>query len=258
MRTFQIVLHFALASLLLATPAVVLADPPGITYKQADEILSELRRIRQLLESGAVAPARAAAPAAQNAIASVAVRDSNTLGLNSAPLTLVEFADYQCPFCRQFDATAFDELKRKFVDTGKLRYVARDLPLPIHERATEAARAARCAGDQSHYWEARRLFMSNQQKLEHADLIGYARDLRLDVKVFKRCLNDGKYETAVQQDAADAAAAGVIGTPTFILGRTQQNGRFTGIKIVGAQPYGVFEAQIQGMLAKDASGGRTQ
>jgi protein-disulfide isomerase len=256
MRTLRIVLHLALASLLLATPAVVLADPPGITYQQAEEILSELRLIRQLLQNGAGVQARAPAPAVQNPVASVAVRDSNTLGLTSAPLTLVEFADYQCPFCRQFDATAFDELKSKFVDTGKLRYVARDLPLPIHDHATEAARAARCAGDQRHYWEARRLFMSNQQKLEHTDLIGYARDLRLDVKVFKRCLNGDKYEAAVQQDAADAAAAGVIGTPTFILGRTQQNGRFTGIRIVGAQPYGVFETQIQEMLAKDASGGR--
>jgi protein-disulfide isomerase len=256
MRTLQIATHLTIASMavLLTMPTTVaLADQPAITSGQAEEILSELRRIRQLLENGAPVPVQGAAAAAQNAVEKVSVttRDSNTLGSADAPLTLIEFADYQCPFCQKFETTVFDELKRNFVDTGKLRYVARDLPLPMHEHATEAARAARCAGERGRYWEARHLLMMNQQKLGRDDLIGYAHDLHLDIEVFTHCLDDRKYETAVQQDAADAAEVGVIGTPTFVLGRTQQKGRFTGIKIVGAQPYGVYEAKIRVMLGND-------
>jgi protein-disulfide isomerase len=260
MRTFQTALRITVAVLagLLGPAGAALADPSAITSKQADEILSELRQIRQLLERGAVEQTRLPAPAAQDSAAdkvTVATRESNTLGAASAPLTLIEFADYQCPFCRQFHMTVFDQLKKNFVDTGKLRYVSRDLPLPIHEHATEAARAARCAGDQQHYWEARHLFMLNQQKLERADLLGYAHDLHLNVSLFARCLDDKKYEAAVQRDAADAAEVGVMGTPTFVIGPSRQKGKFTGVKIVGAQPYSVYEAQIRMQLASSAGAG---
>jgi protein-disulfide isomerase len=251
-------LLIALLAVALMGTTVALADEPGITSGQAKEILSELRKIRELLERGAAAPVSAAAPAAQNPasnVVAVTTRDSNTLGSATAPLTLMEFADFQCPFCRKFHTTVFDELKRNFVDTGKLRYVSRDLPLPMHEHATEAARAARCAGDQRKYWETRHLLMMNQEKLGRDALIGYARDLHLDTAAFTHCLDDGKHEAEVQQDAADAAAVGVMGTPTFILGRTQQKGPFTGIRIDGAQPYSVYETQILTMLGNGASGG---
>jgi protein-disulfide isomerase len=126
----------------------------------------------------------------------------------------------------------------------------------MHDHATEAARAARCAGDQGKYWEARHILMMSQDKLGRDDLIGYARGLHLDIGAFTHCLDTRKYEAAVQQDAADAAEVGVMGTPTFVLGRTGQKGRFTGIRIVGAQPYGVYEARIQTMLATEATGDR--
>jgi protein-disulfide isomerase len=260
LRACQLAVRSAVvsAAISLAPSVPAFADQPAMTAAQADEILSELRKIRELLEKNAV-PVQAAGAASQNAMTekvSVAARDSNTLGAANAPLTLVEFADFQCPFCNKFHATVFDELKRNFVDTGKLRYVSRDLPLPMHEHATEAARAARCAGDQNKYWEARHLLMLNQQKLAHDDLIGYASGLHLDVAAFTHCLNDGKYEAAVQQDAADAAEIGLTGTPTFILGPTQQKGRFAGVKIVGAQPYAVYDAKIRELLAASgASGG---
>jgi protein-disulfide isomerase len=247
----------ALMAVLLIPTTSALADEPGITSGQAKEILSELRKIRELLERGAAVPVQAATPVVQNAVSdkvSVATRDSNTLGSESAPLTLMEFADFQCPFCRKFHTTVFDQLKKNFVDTGKLRYVSRDLPLPMHEHATEAARAARCAGDQRKYWEARHLLMMSQEKLERADLIGYARDLHLDTEAFTHCLDDRKHEAAVRQDAADAAEVGVMGTPTFVLGRTQQKGRFAGIRIDGAQPYSVYEEKIRMMLANIGPG----
>jgi protein-disulfide isomerase len=223
-----------------------------ITTAQAEEILTELRMIRQLLEKNSAAAQPAAVPAAapMTEKVSVALRDSNALGRDDAPLTMIEFADFQCPFCRRFHVDTFDEIKKNFVDTGKLRYVSRDLPLPMHDHAPQAASAARCAGDQHHFWELRHLLILDQDKLGRDDLLAYARQLNLDVPAFTACIDSKRYDAAIQQDAADAAEVGVVGTPTFIIGRTVQKGRFEGIKIVGVQPYAAFEARLRGLLAQ--------
>jgi protein-disulfide isomerase len=219
----------------------------AITSAQAEEILTELRKIRQLLEKNSAASQPAAVPVPEKV--SVAVRDSNALGRDDAPLTMIEFADFQCPFCRRFHTDTFDEIRKNFIDTGKLRYISRDLPLPMHDHAPQAARAARCAGDQHHFWELRHLLILNQDKLGSDDLLTYARQLNLDVPVFTTCIDSRRYDAAVQQDATDAAEVGVVGTPTFIIGRTFQKGRFEGIKIVGVQPYFIYEAKIREFLA---------
>ena len=118
---------------------------PGITRAQADEILDELRQIRQLLEKNA-----AAAPAAPEAGGKVRVKIEKlpVLGDKNAPITMVEFTDYQCGFCQRFHMSTFPEIRKKFIDTGKVRFVSRDLPLDFHSNAMRAAQAARCAGDQ--------------------------------------------------------------------------------------------------------------
>jgi protein-disulfide isomerase len=237
-----------LGAALILTPSLVhhgLAAEPGITAKQAADILDELRKIRQLLErSGGANPQAAVADES----ASLTPRDSFMLGNPAAPLTLVEFADYQCPFCRRFHTSVFDDLKKNYVDTGKVLYIARDLPLPIHDRASGAANAARCAGEQNQFWPMRHVLIVNAQNLDHDDLITYARDLHLNMPVFTACLQQNRYDTAVQRDAADAEGIGVNGTPTFILGKTVQSGQFKGTKIVGAQPYAVYDAKIRAML----------
>lgn len=250
----------ALLALTLTWVAPVFAAEPGITSAQADQILTELRKIRQLLEKGIPAPqsgtASPVAPGAEKV--SVAIRDSNALGRDDAPLTLVEFADFQCPFCRSFHADTFEKIKKNFVDAGKLRYVSRDLPLPMHDRAPQAASAARCAGEQHHFWEVRHLLIVNQEKLGRDDLVDYARQLNLNLPAFTACIDAKRYDAVVQQDAADAAEIGVVGTPTFIIGRTFQKGRFEGIKIVGAQPYSVFEAKIRELLAQPSLAAQPQ
>jgi protein-disulfide isomerase len=233
----------------LASAGAHAADP-GITKSQADAILAELKKIRELLEKNsqpAVAAHPAVAPAQPEKVA-VAIRDSNALGSDKAPLTFIEFADYQCPFCRKFHSTVFDEIKKDFVDTGKVQYVSRDLPLPMHDHAPQAASAARCAGDQHGFWELRHLMITNQEKLSRDDILGYAGSLQLDVPAFAACVDAKRYDALIEQDAKDAADVGVQGTPTFILGRTGQKGKFEGVKIVGAQPYSVFEARIREML----------
>ena len=249
----------ALLACLIALIPTAWADQPSkpssqasITSAQADEILTELRRIRQLLERNAAAPQPAPVPAAAATPekVSVAIRDSNALGRDDAPLTMIEFADFQCPFCRRFHTDTFDELRKNFIDTGKVRYVSRDLPLPMHDHAPQAASAARCAGDQHRFWELRHVLILNQDKLGRDDLIRYARELNLDVPAFTTCIDSRRYDAAIQQDAADAAEVGVMGTPTFIIGRTSQKGRFEGMKIVGIQPYPTLEAKLRELLTQ--------
>jgi protein-disulfide isomerase len=248
----------AVLALTVIWVAPVFAADPGITSAQAKEILTELKKIRQLLEKNAAAPqpgaASPAAPVPDKV--SVAIRDSNALGRDDAPLTLIEFADFQCPFCRRFHTDTFDEIKKNFVDTGKLRYVSRDLPLSMHDHAPEAASAARCAGEQHQFWQLRHLLILNQEKLGRGDLLGYAQQLDLDLPAFTACLDQKRYEALVKQDQADADEIGVGGTPTFIIGRTLQTGRFQGVKIVGAQSYSVFEARIRELLAEPALAAR--
>ena len=218
-------------------------------------MIAELRAIHQLLEKSVpAATAAAAAPAAEEHV-SMVLRDSPALGSVDAPLTLVEFADFQCPFCRRFHITEFDDIKKNFVDTGKLRYISRDLPLPMHDHATQAASAARCAGDQNQFWAMRHTLIVNSQKLERDHLLTYAHDLHLDMAAFTRCLDQNKYDAAIQADAADAAKMGITGTPTFVLGATVKDGRFQGTKIVGAQPYAVFDEKIRALSAPDRHSG---
>jgi protein-disulfide isomerase len=122
-----------------------------MTKGQADAILGELKQIRLLLQTRQNAGAPASPPSPPQASEPVDIRiaaDVHALGRLNAPVTMIEFTDYQCPFCRQFHRETFQALKKEFIDTGELRYVSRDLPLPMHKHALKAAEAARCAGDQ--------------------------------------------------------------------------------------------------------------
>src|SRR5712692_8333967 len=134
---------------------------PGISQEQADSIVTELKQIRQLLEKQQVQLARVMAPqqpAPPPPPEKVQMSIGNgwyAIGRDDAPVTLVEFADYQCPYCKRFHTDAYAELKKNYIDTGKVRFVSRDLPLEFHPFAMKAAEAARCAGDQQKYWELR-------------------------------------------------------------------------------------------------------
>src|SRR6266704_1199611 len=116
------------------------AQEQGISRQQADEILNELRQIRQLLEKQAKAPQP---QGEQITRAKVNLDGFAMLGSKDAPLTMVEFTDYQCPFCQRFHVTSFPDLKKEYIDTGKVRFFSRDMPLDFHANAMRAAEAAR-------------------------------------------------------------------------------------------------------------------
>ena len=192
----------------------------------------------------AAAPVAAAAPAQGVTIPEKVVRydipvdDDPALGSANAPITLVEFSDYQCPFCTKWHNEVYPLLIKNYGD--KVRFVYRDLPLSIHGDAQSAAEAADCAGEQGAYWKYHDALFSEKYGLGTNAYMKYASDLGLDVNALAACVKEGRYTSEVLADLTFAENLGVSSTPTFFI---------NGIAIVGAQPYTVFKQVIDLELA---------
>jgi len=246
MTTFLRIAGCAMLVLLLPVmhaqpPAGGAGQEPGITRQQADQILQELRQIRQLLERQPQ-PQQPAGPPAK---IKMNLDGAPMMGSKKAPLTMVEFTDYQCPFCQQFHAQTFGELKKNYIDTGKVRFYARDLPLDsMHPNAMRAAEAGRCANDQGEFWRLRDIMGNHPDKLDLDSLLADAEFLKLDVKAFRVCVVEEKYKNEIQTDLMDAMRIGADGTPAFVLGKSTNEG-VEGDLVVGAQPYNMFDLKLR-------------
>jgi protein-disulfide isomerase len=231
---------------LMKAGAVTMPIPKGMTRDQADAMLTELRQIRQLLEKQQTV-ATAPAPAAPTDKVAMKVGDGwYAIGRDDAPVTLVEFSDYQCPFCRKFQTDGFVQLKKNYIDTGKVRFVSRDLPLDFHDNAPRAAEAARCAGDQGKYWEMRNQLVTNSD-LSTGAILRYAQSLSMDSSIFEVCISSEKHKAEIEKDLSDAAALQISGTPTFVLAKTTKD-TLTGVRMIGVQPYSTFDSAIRQLL----------
>jgi protein-disulfide isomerase len=166
------------------------------------------------------------------------------LGDKSAPLTVVEFTDYQCPYCRQFHTTTYTELKKNYIDTGKVRFYSRDMPLDFHANAMRAAEAARCAADQGKFWQLRDIMGANPDKLEMPNLLENAASLKMNVAAFRTCVESEKYKAAIQTDVLEAMKIGATGTPTFVVGKSTAGG-VDGEVVLGAMPWVMFDEKLK-------------
>ena len=176
------------------------------------------------------------------------------LGKIDAPVTIVEFSDYQCPFCRRYSLTVFPVLKHDYIDTGKVRYVFRDFPLSsIHQQAGKAHESAHCAGEIHKYWEMHDALFQNQKDLTVPSLKQYAANLGLDSTTFETCLDSGKYQADIQKDVDDGAAAGIRGTPSFFIGKSGPGDSITGTIVRGAQPLANFQTIIDQVISDQDS-----
>jgi len=209
-----------------------------------DTVKSQLARVLRLLSERPVQGGDSpTGPVRTN------VADAPTLGRADAPVTLIEFSDYQCPFCQRFFATTFPALLRDYIDTGRLRYVFRDYPLEMHPNARKAAEAAHCAGEQGKYWEMHAVLFQHQQALTPPQLAQHARTVGLDGATFDACLSSGRHAAQVDRGLTDGAAAGVRGTPGFVVGKTTSGDVVEGTPIRGAQPLETFRRLIDQLLA---------
>lgn len=180
----------------------------------------------------------------------VSADDDPFLGPENAEVTIIEFSDFQCPFCRSFWSGTLSQIKSQYIDADKsVKFVYRDFPLSFHPMAQKYAEAGECAGDQNKYWEMHDKIFQEQEKLGTGtistltiqDVKRWADELGLNVSEFNQCLDSGKYAGEVQKDFSDGSAAGVNGTPTFFI-----NGQV----LVGAQPFGAFSQIIDAELNK--------
>lgn len=166
----------------------------------------------------------------------VSVDDDPVKGSEDASVTIIEFSDFQCPFCGRFYTQALPQIEKNYIETGKVKLVYRDYPLGFHENAQKAAEASECADEQGKFWEYHDKLFENQGALDVDSLKQYADDLGLDTAEFNGCLDSDKMASEVQADFNDGRSYGVSGTPTFFV---------NGFKLVGAQPYSAFEQAIE-------------
>jgi len=220
-------------------------DDSGLTSEELKEILAE---IKPAIPQPAQAPSQPGAPQ----IFRVSLDDDPVKGNPDAPVTVVEYSDFQCPFCSRFFTQTLPQLEKNYIDTGKIKFVYKDLPLDnLHPNARPAHIASECADEQGKFWEYHDVLFEKQsewQSLPSSDLQStlsqYAADLELQSTSFESCMQSQDIADEVNKDSLEAASFGATGTPTFFIGNEKDGF----IKLVGAQPYAAFQAQIDKLL----------
>lgn len=175
--------------------------------------------------------------------------DDPFLGNENAKVKVVEFSDYQCPFCRKYWTETYPQLKEDFIDTGKIKYVFRDFPLNFHPGATPAAIAGNCilkeSGDEAYFRYHDKVFSKQNElgagtvEFNEKEVFEWAEEFIANQEKFKQCYNDTKQKEEVENDLMEGSKAGVSGTPSFFI---------NGEMIVGAQPYSAIKAEIERAL----------
>lgn len=214
-------------------------------------ILNELQDIHKLLATQQAArPAADALPSAP-----IDISKEQFKGAPNAKVAVIEFSDFQCPFCGKYDKDTYPQLVKDYVDTGKIKYVWRDYPLDFHRNAEKAAEAARCAGEQGRFWEMHDRLFANPQTIAATDLPKHAEALRLNASMFQQCLDSGRYAADIKKAVAEANGFGISGTPSFFIGVVQPNGTVkVSKKLVGARAYTEFKTALDSLLTAPPSG----
>jgi protein-disulfide isomerase len=218
----------------------------GKVLHHLESIERQLDEVRRTFPTGQPkTPPRTVAPDAP-----VSIEGAPRKGPDSATLVLIEYADFQCPFCRDFARHTLPELEKRYVATGKVQLVFRNLPLQeIHPQALMAAEAAECAEEQGKFWEVHdALFMD--QRLDETSLLAKVRAADLDLARFSTCVQ-GPGAVKVRQDLAASRALGLAVTPTFLIGRRQATGLVKVERVItGVKDTAAFAAVLDSMLAE--------
>lgn len=193
--------------------------------------------------SGSVAQPSANAPAAQIVdVSSISFEGEPRAGNPDAKVTIIEYSDYECPFCGKFFSESYGQLKTDYIDTGKINFVFKDFPLGFHPEAIPSAAAANCVlrdlGYEK-YFEYHDTLFSNQQSLGTSNYKKWALELGMDSDNYDSCIVDEEILSEIDADLAEGSQLGVSGTPSFLI-----NGKL----VVGAQPYSVIKAEIESAL----------
>lgn len=195
-------------------------------------------------------PAQAARPSAPTptVVSAVSIDDDPIKGDKNAPITIIEFSDYECPFCKRSNDQVISRIDKEYIETGKVRLVFRDFPLGFHKKAIPAAVAANCAGEQGKYWEVHDFLFQDKGNLSKEAVLNSSDSLGLDKAKLQACMDDKSKEEEITKDFQEGQKYGVRGTPSYFIGKTTENGKIEGTFIRGAQPYTVFKEEIDKQL----------
>jgi len=252
-RTFIFSLSIIIAALVIGFSVIRAAKIIGdsIKAKQADSsarIVSELVKVLKEKEpSGSREAAeyrRMFESIGSKKVEGVTVGTNPLKGNAKAPVVMVEFSDFQCPFTKKFHQQIFPQIEKEYIATGKVKFAYRDLPLGIHPSAMPAAIAVRCAGKQGNYWQIFDKVLAGDS-LDRETFKKYAQESGLPMKAYEECLDKPEIKEAVAEDLKDAEKFGALGTPSFFI-----NGRF----VSGAYPFDVFKKIIEEELSNNNPG----
>lgn len=239
-----IVLFFSLG---LGAGYILWGYPLADAQSELASVQTELNQIKNTAQAGAdesSQPAASNEPAADGEIQQVtrypvSEDDDPVYGPEDAPITIIEFSDYECPYCQRWHEQVWIELREAYPD--QIRLVYRDFPLySIHPNAEPAANAANCANEQDQFWEFHELLFTGGRDLGEDTYLKYAADLGLDMNDFQQCIDENRYEAEITADYEYALSIGIQSTPTFFV---------NGIALIGAQPIEVFQEVIELELA---------
>jgi len=244
-----VIAAIAIATFLGGYAIGALDDSDSLTADEIKEIISAVEaKVPAPSTQQAQAPAQPTAPQTFQ----VSLEDDPFKGDPNAPVTIVEFSDFQCPFCSRFFDQTLPLIEENYINTGKVKLVYKDLPLDnLHPNARPAHIAAECADEQGKFWEYHDALFEKQsewQRLSSSDLqttlVQYADDFGLQTASFEACLNSPEIADEVNADFLQAASFGATGTPTFFIGNEKDGF----VKLVGALPYAVFQGVIDNQL----------
>ncbi len=238
-RTPILALIFSIVALGMATYSIFVITSLGITPAN-DKSFGEL--VEEAIDDYVEEQRQAAQDGQTVKPVDVSLDNDPVKGEEDAPVTIVEFSDYECPFCGKYFNETLTQITENYIDTGKVKYVFRDFPLSFHQNALPAGNAAECVRDQGGdemYYQYHDVLFQNQTALDIESLKSYAADFEIDQEEFAKCMEDEKFYDEMKKDLADGQTYGVRGTPAFFI---------NGILLSGAQPYSAFEAAIEAEL----------
>ena len=206
--------------------------------------------VERLLDQRQAQPSEPQARAIPALTSPLLLQGEPVLGNPSAPLTIVEFSDFECSYCRRFHKQVMPQLKRDYIDTGLVRFVHKDLPLPYHPHALPAAAAARCAGEQNRYWELYSSLFNQQNCLGCKGVLAIAAEAELNTSKLQACMERESTSAQINTNRSEASLHNISATPTFVIGPTQSDGRLDGQVIEGALPWATFKSTIETALHK--------
>jgi len=182
--------------------------------------------------------------------AEIDLRHGFPMGKETANYAVVEFTDYQCPFCLKHSKKTFPLIKQQYIDTGKIKYFIKDFPLDFHSQAKNASISSLCAGQQGYFWEMHELIFDNNKKLSEELFVQFAVQIKLDISSFKKCLSSTEAKQIVDNNISEGELIGVRGTPAFFVGKIKDNKLIDIRALYGAQSFSSFSRVINTLMQK--------